>query len=100
MKKEVILFSAFMALSLSGFSQSQSNTTVQKENSKSMYTPLKPSDASPATFSSQEELNTKVPAKKSAIKDQITLNKDNPEMVKQLRQDLWRFEHAIVVTSK
>lgn len=100
MKKLVILFTALMAFSLSGFSQNKEKTIPSQETQKSIYTSLKPSDATPATFSTQEELNEKVPAKKSAIKDQITLNKDKPERIKQLREDLWRFENAIVVTSK
>ncbi len=99
MKKSFLLFSAFMTFSLLGLSQNNTNVSVKK-STETIYTSLKPSDASPATFSSQEELDMKVKAKKSAIQDQITLNKENPKTVKHLREELWRFENAVVIPVK
>ncbi len=99
MKKSFLLFSALMTFSLVGLSQNNANTSVKK-STETIYTSLKPSDASPATFSSKELLDAKVPDKKQAILDQIKQNRSNPAMVKKLREDLWRFENAIVVPTK
>lgn len=99
MKKSFLLFSALMTFSLLGMSQNNANGSVKK-NTETIYTSLKPSDASPATFSSKALLDAKVPSKKQAILDQIKQNKSNPTMVKKLREDLWRFENAIVVTAQ
>ena len=69
---------------------SQSST---KEN---IYTSLKPADGKPVVFNSQEELNAKIESKKNNV---ITLIKDNASdtgQVRLLREQLWRFENAVV----
>lgn len=100
MKKE-LLFAIFGFVIISS-SVSFSQTTpvyppVRKETTETTeVTSLKPANASPATFSTKEELDKTVPMKIAKIKEMIKAEK-NDERIKVLREDLWRFENAVVL---
>lgn len=86
MNKIILLVGVFMA-----------STALFGQQNQELLTPLKPANEKPATFTSQAHMDEKKEAKIEAIKAQIIENQNNPERVKVLRQDLWRFENAIVV---
>jgi hypothetical protein len=65
-----------------------------------IYSGLRPADAKPAVFSSQAEMDAKKESKKNAIKDLITQNSTDPVKVKMYREELWRFENAVVAEPK
>lgn len=72
----------------------------QQEKAKTdIYTPLKPKDASPYVFSSEQELRDKKQQKKNAVLDQIKQNENDREKVLRLREQLWRIENAVVKNS-
>lgn len=60
-----------------------------------LFTALKPSDESPAVFANQAELQEKKAIKIANTKQKLIANRENPEMVKMLQEELWRFENAI-----
>jgi hypothetical protein len=98
MKKTHLILLALVFMSLVGFSQNAAGKPSTKATqTEDIYSPLKPADASPAVFSSKEEMQSKLQDKKYNTIELIRQNKDNPEQVKQLREQLWRFEHAIVI---
>jgi len=68
--------------------------------SSSEITSLKPLDESPAVFSSQAEMDEKKSEKIAKMKVMIRENEGDEEKIKQLREELWRFENAIVVEPK
>ena len=100
MKKTHLIASALIFMSLSAFSQQNTAVKTDSQVQEEIFTPLKLLDPSPAVFTSKQELELKKPLKINGVKDEIRLNKNNPEMVKQLRQQLWRFENAIVIEPK
>lgn len=100
MKKAKLIVLALTLISLTGFSQNAAKVKTVKSGTEDIFTPLKPADASPAVFSSKQEMDTKLTDKKNSTLDLIRQNKDNPETVKQLREQLWRFENAIVIEPK
>jgi hypothetical protein len=101
MKKELLLAIFGFVICSSSILFSQSTPIyppVRKETTQAVeITSLKPTDASPATFSSQEELDKTVPMKIAKIKEMIKAEK-NDERIKILREDLWRFENAVVLS--
>ena len=70
-----------------------------QENNE-ILTPIKPADAAPATFMSQEHMDEKKAGKIDAIKQEILANQDDLKKVNALREKLWRFENAIIVQPK
>jgi hypothetical protein len=95
MKKPIILALVFMAFGFIGLAQNKT-TSGKMAQEGSVYTSLKPADAQPAVFSSKEELDSKIQDKKNRTLEQIKLHADDPVKVKALREQLWRFENAIV----
>jgi hypothetical protein len=95
MNKNVLLL--FVGLSITSLSNAQDRSTENKKaGSENIYTSLKPADGTPAFFSSQEDLNAKVPGKKSALLNLIKENAGDTAQVRMLREQLWRFENAII----
>jgi len=74
--------------------------TINAQSSDTEITSIKPKDATPVVFSTQEELDSKKVEKIEKIKDQIKQNIGNDEKTLYLRQELWRFENAVVSTPK
>ena len=89
----IILF-----LLATGFSFAQNKSEQINKNSKTVniYTSLKPLDGLGYVFSSEEDLKSRVPNKKSGIISQIVKNEKDSLKVKMLREELWRFENAVV----
>ena len=69
---------------------------VTKSESTSIAS-LKPADATPATFSTKEELEKAVPMKTAKIKEAINSGKYDDVQLQKLREELWRFENAVVI---
>lgn len=74
----------------------ETETTIQNP----LLTSLKPADGKPATFSSQTELENTVPAKIAAINEEILKTPNDTVRVNYLRQQLWRFENAVVIENR
>jgi hypothetical protein len=87
-------------MSISSFSIAQINSAVSKKPAENpvtdIYTSVKPADGNPAVFSSKEELESKIQYKKDNILGMIRQNASDTAKVRYLRQELWRFENAIV----
>ena len=96
MKTNFILF--FVCILLCSFSFAQNKSEQINKNSKTVniYTSLKPLDGLGYVFSSEEDLISRVPNKKSGIISQIVKNEKDSLKVKMLREELWRFENAVV----
>jgi hypothetical protein len=93
-------FLLFLGILLLGFF---STNTFAQENSVTnssdeVYTALKPADAKPMIFYSQEELELAVPEKIESCKLAISENLNTPERVQYNREQIWRLENAIVKT--
>ena len=83
------------------FAQAEVQTNANNEESHAaILTSIKPADESPAVFPTQQELDEKIADKIEKIKQLILDNRENAEMVENLRKDLWRFENAIVIELK
>lgn len=99
MKKTTLLL--FACLTVSTVINAQDSKNPKTNNaSGSIYTPLKPIDASPYVFGTQQELNDKQANKKGVVLSEIKANANNPEKLKTLREDLWRIENATVLNKK
>jgi len=96
MKKTTLLL--FACLTVSTVINAQDSKT--KSTSQSIYTALKPVDAKPYVFGSQQELNDKQANKKGVVLSEIKANENNPEKLKTLREELWRIENATVINKK
>lgn len=95
MKRTFIMF-GILLLGSNVFGQELTNNTniqVQKED---ILTSIPPTDMSPVVFTTQEELELKLNDKILNVKALIIENKDNPERLRYYREELWRFENAIV----
>lgn len=96
MKKTLLLFSLIF-LNTIAFGQTEtkaikpSNSTIESE----LFQSRKPADGHPAVFADKAELDAKKADKIDKTKQKLMENKDNPEMVKFLQEELWRFENAI-----
>lgn len=71
----------------------QETTELQQED---ILTSIKPADGQPAVFSNQVDLENKVDSKIEEIKKMILENRNDAVKVNHLREELWRFENAIV----
>lgn len=104
MNRSLLLTAVTLIVSLFSFSQEKVRTTLQpapkaevtKSESTSI-TSLKPADATPATFSTKEELEKAVPMKTAKIKEAINSGKYDDVQLQKLREELWRFENAVVI---
>jgi hypothetical protein len=95
LKKNIFFLFIFFALTSQIVAQEKSNA-VSKPNNPNLYTSLKPNDVQPAVFSSQAELNAKIQDKKDKIQALIAANVNDSVKLKYYREELWRFENAIV----
>jgi|APGre2960657404_1045060.scaffolds.fasta_scaffold153097_2 hypothetical protein len=96
MKKTALMLS-FFCLGTVVFGQMEkqivkSTNTVSKVG---LFQSRKPADGYPAVFANQAELDAKKADKIDKTKQKLMENKENPEMVKFLQEELWRFENAI-----
>jgi len=89
--KKVLLLSATVVFSLALNAQS-SSTILTKE----MIHADRPADAIPKFFKSQEELDKMVPQKVDELKQLILDNQSNIDKVFYYREEIWRYENAIV----
>jgi len=95
-KTFAILFVMFALLT---FAQTSSDGIIRgNANPNEIYTPLKPADGKGAVFNTQAELNSKIQSKKDNMIAMINANINDPVKVKYYREELWRFENAIVQT--
>lgn len=97
MKKMMYTLGVFL-LSAGAIAKTNSNlaaTEVEVTNSD-LFKSIKPEDGQPVVFANQAELDGKVEDKIQNMKQQLVENRNNPEMVIYLKQELWRFENAIV----
>ena len=99
MKKKLILFFASLSMATAIVGQDKSINS-NKTIIGNIYTSLKPLDEQPAVFSSQADLDAKIQDKKNKTVQLISDNKNDPDLVKKYREQLWRFENAIVLKSK
>lgn len=111
--KRSLLFTAFISFVCSfSFSQEKNvypsnlgaktdlRSATQVESSKSEsteITSLKPADGNPATFGTKEELESAVPMKIASIKEAIKSGNYNDVQIQKFREEIWRFENAIVI---
>jgi hypothetical protein len=97
------LLSAILFLSLSAsFQAAAQSTTLAPAKGTEMTkerptTALKPTDATPYQFASQEELDNAVPRKTEAIKARMSQGGLTDEQHTAYRIELWRLENAVVV---
>ena len=95
MKKTMLIIGFF---SLSSLAFGQTEKQIVKPNSAietDLFQSRKPVDGYPAVFANKEELEAKKADKIDKTKQKLMENKENPEMVKFLQEELWRFENAI-----
>lgn len=87
-------------MSTGAFAQTNSNPTVteMEQSNSDLFKSIKPKDGQPVVFANQVELEEKVDYKIDQMKQQLVENRNNPEKVIYLKQELWRFENAIVKT--
>lgn len=71
-------------------------TTTIELTDEQLFTAVKPADGAPAVFATQEELDAKQGFKIDNTKQKLIENRNNPEMVRFLQEELWRFENAVV----
>jgi uncharacterized GH25 family protein len=99
MKRSLLLTAVTLIISLFSFSQEKSvyppKPVVKSEST--VVGSLKPADAAPATFGSKEELEKAVPMKIAKIKETINSGKLDDVQLQKYREELWRFENAVVV---
>lgn len=96
MKTLLLLFIVFSGIIVFGQEQVNNSHPVAAE---SIYTSVKPVDASPVVFANQEELDSKKADKIEKIKGLIQEHQNNPNELLRLREELWRFENATVKES-
>jgi len=94
MKKNLILF-VFLLLVAVSEAQERSDKSKQVVN-ENIYTSIQPADLQPAVFSSQKELDEKIQDKKNKTIALIKANQNDTLKVRVYREQLWRFENAIV----
>lgn len=100
MKKTHLICLGICLASLGGIAQEPGTVNQTKRAVAEHHKAIKPADASPYVFTTQEELNAKKQDKLNATHDLIEQNKDNPAKVKELRMNLWRLENAVVAEPK
>jgi hypothetical protein len=104
MKRSLLLTAVTLIISLFSFSQEKVSTSLRPTPKKEVVETespstlsLKPADAAPATFGSKEELEKAVPMKIAKIKETINSGKLDDVQLQKYREELWRFENAVVV---
>ena len=95
--KKLLLPIAVFSVSLV-YGQEQVNTSSANA-AESIYVSVKPADESPVVFANQEELDSKKDEKIEKIKTLIKEYQSDPNELLRLREELWRFENAIVKES-
>lgn len=96
MKKIPILL-LFLTAGFASTAQTNNATSPAKtETKENIYTSLKPADGQVVVFHSKEEMEAKVEGKKENMREFIRQNANDPERVKYYREELWRFENAVV----
>lgn len=95
MKKISLLILVFISTTFVSVAQ-DGKTTTKKNVEESIYTSLKPADGQGAVFNSKEEMQAKIQDKKDKMIGLIKENANDPVKVKQYREELWRFENAVV----
>lgn len=100
MKKTIIAL-GFVVVNSFVYGQTiNAETTQATITNTELFTPLKPADGSPAVFANQAELQEKKAIKIANTKQKLIANRENPEMVKTLQEELWRFENAVAKETK
>lgn len=94
MKKIFLLMIAFFFVC--SLDAQNVNSKSKKAETENIYTALMPKDGQPAVFNSKAELDAKIADKKNGIINLIKANEKDTEKVKYYREELWRFENAIV----
>ncbi len=100
MKKHLLIYT-ILFLSLVGssaFAQETKPTSSisNQQNQNKEITSLKPIDGYTAVFTTQADLDQTVPLKIAKIKEMIASGQYGEDRIKVLREELWRFENAIV----
>ncbi len=95
MKKTALLFTFLWFAAL--LSAQDNSSTSKKISPENIYTSIKPADGQPAVFNTHEELTAKIQDKKDKTILLIKENQTDPAMVKIYREQLWRFENAVVL---
>ena len=87
-------------MSTGAFAQTNSNPSIteMEQTNSDLFKSIKPVDGQPVIFANQAELEEKVDYKIDQMKQQLVENRNNPEKVIYLKQELWRFENAIAKT--
>ena len=93
MKKVILCIAIFCGSVALNNVYAQETVELQQED---VLTSIKPADGQPAVFANKEELDQKVDFKIENTKRAILENKNDAVKVRQLREELWRFENAIV----
>lgn len=98
MKKFVLLLSAtFVFFAFDSNAQQMTAAPAPVQKSKKVETSaLKPADATPYVFSSKEILEQSVPEKIEGLKNAILSGKYDDAQIKEMREQIWRFENAYV----
>jgi hypothetical protein len=99
MRKNLLLLFSCIAISTITFAQ-QNTASGKKMEVENIYTALKPLDGQGAVFNTKEELDAKVQDKKDKTIALIKENANDPVKVKTYREQLWRFENAIIQAPK
>lgn len=84
-----------VTLICAGFTYAQESHSTTAEPS-SLFVSIRPADGKPAVFPTQQELDEKIEDKIDKIKQLILENQHDPVVLERLKQDLWRFENAVV----
>lgn len=87
-------------LSAGAIAQTNTSPTVAEveQTDADLFKSIRPADGQPVVFANQAELDEKVEFKIQKMKQQLVENRNNPEKVIYLKQELWRFENAVVKT--
>ena len=75
--------------------EAKPSTSLSKQPNQEI-TSLKPIDGYAAVFTTQVDLDQTVPMKIAKIKEMIASGQYGEDRIKVLREELWRFENAIV----
>jgi hypothetical protein len=101
MNKNLLSAILFVSLSASFQAVAQSTTLAPSKGTELTKerptTALKPTDATPYQFASQEELDNSVPRKIEAIKARMAQGGLTDDQHTTYRMELWRLENAVVV---
>ena len=99
MKKQILLFIFTTSIYLATAQNNSGNKAITGGN-VDIYSPLKPKDGQPAIFDNQADLNAKIQDKKDKTIALITASIGDSLKVRVYREQLWRFENAIIKGSR